>query len=73
MLFTEKGTGSAVDITLIVRCDLYDLEWYLTELEVASPLLYKELESLGVLVAGCAHVGAALIEKDAFDREVKDW
>ena len=73
LLFAQQGATDAVRIVfVIIRGYLYEVERYLAQSELVAPLTHEQCQAVGILVAGVAHVGAALVEQDALDGVVED-
>ena len=72
LLFTQAGSIVSVHVVVVERRNLHEVEGNLAQAELTAPLLHQQLQALGILVAGVAHVGTALIEEDALHRVVQN-
>ena len=72
LLLAESWTCIAIHITIMIRCNLHEIEWQLALLEVSAPLGYEVGKALGVLTSRVAHVGTALVEEDSLHAIVED-
>ena len=73
LLFAQSWSSVAVDVAVMIRSYLYEVEGNVALLEIAAPLSHKVSQSLGVLTVWVAHVRAALIEEDALHGAVEYW
>ena len=71
-MLAELRTPVAINITIMIRSNLYEVERYVSLLEISSPLSYQVGETLGVLTIWVAYVGTALVEQNAFYGIVKN-
>ena len=72
LLFAQPCSPVAVHVVIVVGSNLNEIERNLAQAELLAPLLHEQRHSLGILVAGIAHVRAALIVENAFHRVLQD-
>ena len=72
LLLAESWTCIAIHITIMIRCNLHEIEWQFALLEVSAPLGYEVGKALGVLTCRVAHIGAALVEENTLYAVVED-
>ena len=71
LLFAQPCSVVGIHIVIVIRSNLHEIERYLTQTKLAAPLVHKNLHALRILVAGVAHVRAALVVDDSPDGVVQ--
>lgn len=64
LLFTELRSPIAIYVAIMIRCNLYEIEWQFALLEVFAPLGNEVGKTFGILAVRVAHVRTSLIEEN---------
>ena len=72
LLFTELRFPIAIYVAIMIRCNLYEIEWQFALLEVSAPLGNEVGKTFGILAVRVAHVRTSLIEEDTLYAIVED-
>lgn len=64
LLFTELRSPIAIYVAIMIRCNLYEIEWQFALLEVSAPLGNEVGKTFGILAVRVAHVRTSLIEEN---------
>ena len=72
LLFTELRSPIAIYVAIMIRCNLYEIEWQFALLEVSAPLGNEVGKTFGILAVRVAHVRTSLIEENTLYAIVED-
>ena len=72
LLFAELSSPIAIYVTIMIRCNLYEIEWQFALLEVSAPLGNEIGKTLGVLTVRVTYIRTSLIEENTLYAIVED-